>query len=63
MQTLVWMPTLTNLLKKPGLSSRQNASTFSVLRPRAFSSSSDDSNQSRGGLPRFHSEMLPVSKV
>ncbi|KDP44543.1 hypothetical protein JCGZ_16376 [Jatropha curcas] len=29
---------------------------------RAFSSSSDYSNQSRGGLPRFFSEVLPSSK-
>lgn len=62
MQTLVWRPTLTNLLKKPCRSSRQNAITFSLLRLRAFSSFSDHSNQSRGGLPRFHSERLPVSK-
>ncbi|GMH03072.1 hypothetical protein Nepgr_004911 [Nepenthes gracilis] len=29
---------------------------------RAFSSSSDYSNQSRGGLPRFFSDVLPTSK-
>ncbi|XP_021619054.1 ribosomal RNA small subunit methyltransferase E isoform X3 [Manihot esculenta] len=29
---------------------------------RAFSSSSDYSNQSRGGLPRFFSEVIPSSK-
>lgn len=34
-----------------------------TLGPRAFSSSSSDySNQSRGGLPRFFSERLPISK-
>ncbi|ONH92006.1 hypothetical protein PRUPE_8G149200 [Prunus persica] len=44
-----------------------NPSSLSIrtLSPRAFSSSSsssDYSNQSRGGLPRFFSELLPTSK-
>ncbi|CAL9022622.1 unnamed protein product [Prunus brigantina] len=42
-----------------------NPSSLSLrtLSPRAFSSSSDYSNQSRGGLPRFFSELLPTSKA
>ncbi|KAL6270677.1 hypothetical protein ACE6H2_027588 [Prunus campanulata] len=45
-----------------------NPSSLSIrtLSPRAFSSSSsssDYSNQSRGGLPRFFSELLPTSKA
>lgn len=37
---------------------------LSLKSVRAFSgSSSDEANQSRGGLPRFFSQLLPSSKV
>ncbi|XP_065872817.1 uncharacterized protein [Euphorbia lathyris] len=43
----------------PQLFTRQWVKSFNL---RAFSSSSDYSDQSRGGLPRFFSEVLPSSK-
>ncbi|KAI5661199.1 hypothetical protein M9H77_20522 [Catharanthus roseus] len=58
MQTLAWRPNLTNLLTKTSLSSWRDA----AVRFRAFSSSPDYSNQSRGGLHRFYSEKFPGSK-
>uniref|UniRef100_A0A5B7AF95 16S rRNA (uracil(1498)-N(3))-methyltransferase n=1 Tax=Davidia involucrata TaxID=16924 RepID=A0A5B7AF95_DAVIN len=53
MQTLVLGPRFAVFLNR----SRWKASSF-----RALSSYSDYSNQSRGGLPRFFSEVLPASK-
>ncbi|KAG8368509.1 hypothetical protein BUALT_Bualt15G0053000 [Buddleja alternifolia] len=49
------------LFRQPRLLSLSNSSSLR-LNLRAFSSSSDYSNQSRGGLPRFFSETLPPSK-
>ncbi|KAJ1397277.1 hypothetical protein SESBI_31870 [Sesbania bispinosa] len=40
-----------------------NRSWLRRLSVRAFSSSSDYGDQSRGGLPRFYSEILPPSKA
>uniref|UniRef100_M1CF03 Uncharacterized protein n=1 Tax=Solanum tuberosum TaxID=4113 RepID=M1CF03_SOLTU len=53
MQAPVWSPRLVNLFSR----SRQTTNSL-----RAFSSSSS-SNQSRGGLPRFYSDKLPLSKA
>ncbi|KAH0767162.1 hypothetical protein KY290_003065 [Solanum tuberosum] len=53
MQAPVWSPRVVNLFSR----SRQTTNSL-----RAFSSSSS-SNQSRGGLPRFYSDKLPLSKA
>ncbi|CAK9144980.1 unnamed protein product [Ilex paraguariensis] len=55
MQAVVWGPRLANL---------SSCSWRKAFHLRAFSSStsSDYSNQSRGGLPRFYSHVLPPSK-
>ncbi|GER36927.1 ribosomal RNA small subunit methyltransferase E [Striga asiatica] len=55
MQALGYNPRLISVLSRP--SSRLN------LRPFSSSSSSDYSDQSRGGLPRFFSETLPSLKA
>ncbi|XP_059653057.1 uncharacterized protein LOC132300115 isoform X2 [Cornus florida] len=57
MQTLVLRPHFTGLLNR----SWRKASTLRAF-SSSSSSSSDYSNQSRGGLPRFFSEVLPPSK-
>lgn len=55
MQSLGWSPRFASILNR---SWRKTES-----RVRAFSSTSDQYNQSRGGLPRFFSQVLPLSKA
>lgn len=57
MQTLISSHRIIAVLNRSPLHLHKNALNF-----RPFSSTSSDYNQSRGGLPRFFSEILPPSK-
>ncbi|KAF7143695.1 hypothetical protein RHSIM_Rhsim05G0092700 [Rhododendron simsii] len=59
MKTLAMRARFVHLLNPPWL---KNAKPSSLRAFSSSSSSSDYSNQSRGGLPRFFSEFLPPSK-